>query len=137
LHFILQHYHIDFKFYLNCKFIKSMVITCCGYWLHRNLLNSLSMASISHMDTGQYYRLLSHKLIEEFNDPHLGVIYRRSKTLCFVVIKVIYYGRKCTYFIAYSSWVLWTLKSWLSFRLQSYCSYTLFQIEETKGLMCN
>jgi hypothetical protein len=31
LHFILQHYRIDFEFYLNCKFIKSMVVTCCGY----------------------------------------------------------------------------------------------------------
>jgi len=31
LHFRLQHYHIDFEFYLSCKFIKSMV--CPMMWI--------------------------------------------------------------------------------------------------------
>jgi hypothetical protein len=29
--------------------------------------------------------VLSHKLIKEFNDPHLGVIYYRSNKLCLTV----------------------------------------------------
>jgi hypothetical protein len=36
--------------------------------------------------------VLSHKLIEEFNDAHLGVIYYRSKKLYLAVIK--YYIHK-------------------------------------------
>ena len=31
MHFRLQHYHIDFEFYLSCKFIKSMV--CPMMWI--------------------------------------------------------------------------------------------------------
>jgi hypothetical protein len=29
--------------------------------------------------------VLSHKIIQEFNDPHLGVIYYRSTKLCLIV----------------------------------------------------
>ena len=56
--------------------------------------------------------VLSHRLIEKFNDPQLEVIYYRSKKLYLTVVKVLHpyrlsiivsYGRKCTYFMAYSS----------------------------------
>jgi hypothetical protein len=34
--------------------------------------------------------VLSHKLIKEFNDPHLGVIYYKSKKMYLVVVKVLH-----------------------------------------------
>jgi hypothetical protein len=34
--------------------------------------------------------VLSHELIKEFNDPHLGVVYYKSKKLSLVVDKVLH-----------------------------------------------
>jgi hypothetical protein len=34
--------------------------------------------------------VLFHKLIEEFNDPHLGIIYYRSKKLCLTLVKILH-----------------------------------------------
>jgi hypothetical protein len=34
--------------------------------------------------------VLSHKLIKDFNDPHLRVIYYRSMKLCLTVVKILH-----------------------------------------------